>query len=120
MNWTSLPKTPPNWMLDPDLKMIGVSAYLPIVNTSERVNPRNMSSLWATTVKSALDAFATELGEPIFISEVGYRNSSNALYQPWASTNSAPADPEEQAAAYKAVLANILVDPQILGSFFWG
>jgi hypothetical protein len=31
-----------------------------------------------------------------------------------------PSDPEEQAAAYNAALANALVDPHITGIFFWG
>ena len=60
------------------------------------------------------------LGKPIFLSEVGYRNSSDALYHAWNPKSSAPADPEEQAAACDAVLVNSMADSHILGSFFWG
>src|SRR5262249_22516091 len=76
--------------------------------------------LWKKTGKAALDSFAARLGEPIFISEIGYRDSTDALYHSWEAASSAPRDPAEQAAACDAVLANILADSNILGSFFWG
>ena len=100
--------------------MIGVSAYLPILNTPTRVDPKQIPDLWRQNVKLALDNFSTALGEPIFISEIGYRNSADALYHSWESTSSAPADQVEQAAACDAVLTNIASDQHILGSFFWG
>jgi len=120
INWTSLQKQPPSWMHNAYLKMIGVSAYLPLIDTPERVDPNQIFALWRQTVKSALDNFAIELGEPILISEIGYRNSTDALYHSWEPTSSAPPDPAEQAAACDAALANIIPDQHILGSFFWG
>jgi hypothetical protein len=120
MNWTSLQAPPPAWMHNPALKMIGVSAYLPIIDTPERVDPQRMFGLWKQTVKTALDTFAAKLGEPLFLSEIGYRNSADALYHSWESTSTAPPDPAEQAAACDAALANILTDHNLLGSFFWG
>ena len=120
LNWTSvrLPVRP--WMHNPDLKMIGVSAYFSLVNTPERVDSQQIFDLWQKKVKHELDTFAAKLGEPIFISEIGYRNSADTLYRTWESTSAAPPDPQEQAAAYDAALANIIHDQRILGSFFWG
>jgi hypothetical protein len=120
INWTSLVMKIPTWMHNSALKMIGVSAYVPLVDTAESVDPQRISSLWAATVKQKLDTFALELGEPVFISEIGYRNSSDALYQPWVTQTSAPTDPTEQAAACGAVLTSAFNDEHILGSFFWG
>jgi hypothetical protein len=120
MNWTSLQSPPRSWMRNANLKMIGVSAYLPLINTPRRVDPQQIFSLWQQTVKRALDNFAIELGEPIFISEIGYRNSADALYHSWEATSSAPPDQVEQAAACDAALANVIPDPHILGIFFWG
>ncbi len=54
------------------------------------------------------------------LSEIGYRNSADALYQPWQWKSSAPPDPDLQAAAYEAALQNIIRDPYIAGAFFWG
>ena len=119
-NWDILQKQPPSWMRNANLKMIGVSAYLPMVDTPVRVDPQQIFGLWKQTVKPALDNFAIALGEPIFISEIGYRNSADALYYSLESPSSAPPDPEEQAAACGAALANIIPDQHILGSFFWG
>ncbi len=108
------------WMRNANLKMISVSAYLPLIDTPERVDPKQIFDLWKKTVKPALDSFALELGEPIFISEVGYRNSADVLYQSWKSTSSAPPDPVEPAAACDTALTNIISDRHILSSFFWG
>ena len=119
VNWTALQEPPPAWLGASNLTLIGVSAYAPILNTSTRVDPAQIPGLWAAKVKGPLDTFARTLGKPIFISEVGYRNSSDALYNPWNITSSKAADPQEQAAACAAVLSNTLSDQQIFGSFFW-
>jgi hypothetical protein len=71
-------------------------------------------------VQRDLDNFSIAVGRPIFLSEVGFPNCQLALYQPWNSYCTAPLDPQEQAAACEAVLANIIPDRRILGSFFWG
>ncbi|MDQ2713353.1 MAG: hypothetical protein M3Z08_00395 [Chloroflexota bacterium] len=120
MNWGSLQTKPPSWMHNTSLKMIGVSAYIPLVDTPAQVNPKQLPGLWKKRVKLQLDNFSKALGEPIFISEIGYPNRTDALYQPWNTTSTAPTDPAQQAAACDAALANIIPDPHILGSFFWG
>ncbi len=120
MNWSSLSVPPRSWMHNSNLKMIGVSAYLPIVGTPKRVDPKYIAGMWKNTVKSALDNFARALGEPILVSEIGYRNSADALYNSWESTSAAPPDPQVQEAACDAALANLISDPHILGTFFWG
>ena len=77
---------------------------------------------WSPTGYGTADTkWLTELQDMrIFISEIGYRNSADALYRSWEPTSPAPADPQEQAAACDAALANIIPDQHILGSFFWG
>ena len=107
-------------MRNAHLKMIGVSTYSPLVGTPQRVDPKQIFALWKQTVKRELDNFSMALGEPIFLSEIGYPNSVDALYHPWESFSTAPQDPQEQAAACDAALANIIPDQHILGSFFWG
>ena len=119
-NWTQLQTVPPPWMHNPDLKMIGVSAYLSLEQTPTHVDPAQIPALWKQIAQPLLDNYATMLGKPILLSEVGYRNSSDALYQSYNPKTSAPADPEEQAGAYNGVLVNSMVDPHILGTFFWG
>ena len=119
INWNALKKPTLPWMKNPALKMIGISAYVPVIKTSKRIDPQQMPALWGTTVKVLLDHYSTELGEPVFISEVGYRNTVDALYLPWQPKSSAAVDQQEQQGACSAVLQNVLKDPHILGSFFW-
>ncbi len=120
MNWTSLQKTPPSWMHNSNLTAIGVSAYLSLTNTKTRIDPQQMVALWKNIIGNTLDTFAKKLGKPILISEIGYRDSADALYHTWESSSTAPTDPTEQASACNAALANATHDPHIRGIFFWG
>ena len=120
MNWSALVQQPRAWMRNPLLKMIGVSAYLPQIPARERLNQQQIIALWKTTALPTLNTFAQRLGRPIFISEIGYRDTADALYAPWISTSSAPIDREEQMLACSAALENLIPDTSIYGIFFWG
>ncbi len=120
MDWSSLPYSPPSWMRNPLLKMIGISSYAPLINNAVRVNPTSMRALWARMAQRDLDNFSIAVGKPILLSEVGFPNCQVALYQPWNSSCTAPQDQQEQAAATDAALADIIPDTHILGTFFWG
>lgn len=119
MNWSSLSLPLPGWMRDPRLSAIGVSTYFPLVDTRARLEPALLPALWQQKIKLRLDALSLQLGKPVLISEIGYRASSDALYNPWERNTSASTDPGEQAAAYRAALSNILFDSHIQGVFFW-
>ncbi len=120
MNWTSLDDDLPTWMHNPDLKTIGVSEYAPLIDAPTRVDPGQMPALWQQEEKPKLDALAATLGKAILISEIGYRNSADALYNSWEAGSHAPPDPQEQAGACQAALESLIGDPNILGTFFWG
>ena len=119
VNWSALGTPPLHWMSNPLLKMIGISAYAPILGAAQRVDPPQMPALWASKVKSLIDRYSVELKAPVFLSEVGYRNTADAFFQPWQSKSTAAIDPQEQQGACVSVLENVLSDPHILGSFFW-
>lgn len=120
MNWSSLALPLPDWLKNPQLAMIGVSSYIPLLATPQRLDPQEMPALWNEKVKSKLDALASQIGKSVLITEIGYRNSTDALYHTWEATTTAPSDPQEQAGAYNAALSNAWNDPQIAGTFFWG
>ncbi|HEV2579713.1 MAG TPA: hypothetical protein VGT44_02580 [Ktedonobacteraceae bacterium] len=120
MNWSSLVQSMPGWLENPALSYIGVSTYIPLLNTPGRVDPAAMPVLWRDKVKSQLDALAVQLKKPVLITEIGYRNSADALYRTWEATSKAHADPQEQAGAYEAALSNAFSDTHIAGTFFWG
>ena|SRR5438552_9148320 len=120
MDWSSLQTHPPAWMHNSTLNTIGVSTYLPLTDTPQRVDPKQIFGLWKQRVKQAIDNFSEEVGKSMVLSEIGYPNSTDSLYHPWESHSTAPADQEEQAAAVGAALANIIPDQHVLGTFFWG
>lgn len=120
VNWPSLYQPPASWLKDPELDKIGVSEYIPLADTPARVDPDAMPGLWKDKVGKLIDAFSKQVGKQIIITEIGYRNSSDALYNPFNPQSSAPIDTREQAAAYAATLINAFADPHIVGVFFWG
>ena len=72
-------------------------------------------------MKRAIDNFAIHAGKPVVISEIGYRNTADALYLTWDTESpTSPPDPIEQAAACNAALENVMFDSHIAGVFFWG
>ena len=119
INWSSLLQPIPSWMRSPFLDAIGVSLYIPLTEKVERLAPASLPTLWRTKVKSILDKYSVQSGKPLLISEIGYRNRADALYDPWLRTTKARIDPVEQAAAYDAALRNVVGDQHIIGIFFW-
>lgn len=121
-NFTTLGHAPgalPEWFRNPALATIGVSVYFSLTSGPAPVALSQVSSLWATHARAPLDAFSVWLGRPLLISEIGYRESADALYYPFAATSAAPADPAMQAAAYNAALANVIPDRHIAGIYFY-
>lgn len=121
MNWSTLSPPFPSWMSNADLGVIGVSEYIPLTDVRTRIDPAAIFSLWREKIKTLLDTASLTLGKPMVISEIGYRNSADALYHTWYPESTvSPPDPGEQAAACNAALANVIPDPHIIGIFFWG
>ncbi len=120
MNWPSLYVKPASWMKDPDLSQIGVSEYISLVDTSQQVDPNVMPGLWKSKVGDLMDAFSAKIGKSMIITEIGYRDTFDAVYDPWNQNSSAPSDTSAQAAAFYATLVNAFADSHITGIFFWG
>jgi hypothetical protein len=120
MNWTAALKPPQDWMTNPNLSYLGVSVYRPLTTRPAPRDADGLTTLWQYKIGDVLDTLSVKSGKPIVVSEIGYRNSADALYQPWQWKSSAPADPDLQAAAYEAALQNMIRDPYIVGAFFWG
>jgi Glycosyl transferase family group 2 len=119
INWSSLYYPMPSWLENRFLSAIGVSVYVPLTDRPQRLDPHTLPALWHATVGQLLDSFAIQIGKPVFLSELGYRDSADALYNPWDVTSSAQGDQMEQAAAYNAALVNVMSDRYIEGVFAW-
>lgn len=118
-NWSSLTTRPPNWMSNPFLTYIGVSAYQSLVSQPQQLNEAQIQQVWQNQFLPLLDAYSAASGKPILLSEIGYRNTNDALYQPWVHATNAPADPQLQAAAYEGALRAALGDQHIEGIYFY-
>jgi hypothetical protein len=120
MNFNAIGRsTMPRWLTSPLLSYIGVSSYFSLSSSPQRINPGLLPILWYDDAQVALDTFAARLGKPVLISEIGYRNSSDAVYRPFQRLFGERPDPEEQAAAYDAALQDSIHDPNIAGIYFW-
>jgi len=123
LNWSSLYNPIPTWLIhNPSLAAVGVSVYIPLTDIPQRLDPALLPGLWQEKIGKLLDSFAVLIRTPVFISEIGYRDSAFALYRPWERDTQAqaePEDPKEQAAAYNAALTNTITDPHITGIYFW-
>lgn len=120
MNWYPLDPPIPSWYSNQNISMIGVSSYIPLITAANRVDPSAMPDLWRDKVKSILDNLSTKIGKPVLISEIGYRNTSDALYDTWVQDSTLPVDNDEQSGAYSATLTNAVPDQHIAGIFCWG
>ena len=119
MNWTSLKNPVPSWMRDKRINSIGISTYVPLTRYAQRLDARQLPAVWHEKIDVVLDAFAMQLGRPIFLSELGYRNTAFAGYNPWLIRINEPRDDSEQAALFSAALQNIATDTHISGVFLW-
>ncbi len=119
INWSSLYYPLPSWLHHRYLSAIGVSVYTPLTDTPQQLDPITLPALWQATIGKLLDAFAVQIGKPLLISEIAYRDSSDALYNPWEVFTNARTDQVEQAAAYNAALLNLMNDQHIVGVFVW-
>jgi hypothetical protein len=119
MNWTSLDKPVPTWMRDSRIAAIGVSTYVPLTTREQRLDAAQLPALWHQKVGLALDTFAAQLGKPVLLSELGYRDTAYAGYNPWQIQVNEPQDDSEQAALFNAALQNIAADTHIAGVFVW-
>lgn len=121
MNWyPSLTEAPASWMKNSALTAIGLSEYVPLSTSTGRVDPNAMPALWQSKVGQLIDTFSAKLGKPMILSEIGYRSTSDALYNPFSEQSSAATDGQEQAGAYAATLIDVFADSHIIGVFFWG
>ena len=119
INWSGLTKPIPTWMANPSINMVGISEYISLTDNRSSTNIKDIASSWRSHVKGLVDTFATQLKKPVFLSEIGYRSSADALYNPWEKITTYPRSQQLQATASDAALTNIVTDPHIHGVYFW-
>lgn len=117
-NWSNI-AAPRAWMLDPGLAYIGLSEYAPLADHPMTLSVQQLLGVWRTSLLPQIDALSARVGKPVILAEIGYRNTSDALYQPWVHQTDAPPDPRLQADAYEAATRAVFGDPHIEGIYFY-
>jgi hypothetical protein len=124
INWNSLIRngrllTIPSWMRNSALDFLGVSEYQPITESPRSLSTDDILGVWRQQLLPVLDNLSQTTGKQVILSEIGYRNATDALSRPWDHTTSAAADPSLQAAAYTAATHAVFADRHVAGLFFW-
>jgi hypothetical protein len=109
----------PSWFQNPNLNAIGVSTYLPLVDTQSSIPESQATALWNTQIRQSLDILANTVKKPVVLSEFGYRDTYDAGFRPYEFTSSLPQNLQEQAILFNAGFTNILEDQNIIGVFVW-
>lgn len=118
INWDRM-GAPRSWMRDPNLTYLGVSEYQSVANQPVALSEAKIEAFWRQQLLPQFDKFSAATGKPVILSEVGYHYTSDALWNPWRHTSSAPADPRLQADAYTAATRAVYGDPHVVGIYFW-
>jgi hypothetical protein len=119
VNWSTLGAEPRGWMRSSALAYLGVSEYAPLARGGGWLSPDQVATAWQRQILPSLDRISAAAGKPVIVSETGYRNAADALYQPWDHGTRARPDPSLQAAAYEGALRAVYAAPHVAGLFFW-
>jgi hypothetical protein len=100
---------------------LGMNAYFRL---TEEPHPSlvRLEESWKPIVRE-VEAWATGLGKPLVITEVGYPSREGAARDPWDYTVEARPEPEEQATLYRAFLRSWTRARSLAGVYFylwWG
>lgn len=93
-----------SWLKDPLLAAIGISAYFPLESHAHPLSSTTIATRWKNRIKPQLQSLVRYSGHPVVLSELGYKNARNALYQPYAHTTSQGPDPTLQNTALVAAI----------------
>jgi hypothetical protein len=102
------------------LDWIGVNAFYPLASA-----PRASDRVYAENAGRALDSllgFATIVGKPSVLVEVGYTSRPDAAVEPWLwpdGMQGVAVDEREQARALAAITGAAAARPGVLGMFVW-
>ena len=96
---------------------MGVTAYNELTKSND-ASEAELTAAWRA-VRAALVRFASKIGRPLIITEIGYTSQDGAAVHPWDYTLRAPVDLEEQRRCYAAFVDAWKDEPRLAGVFFW-
>lgn len=119
LNWNAVQQWEP-WMRSPLLTAIGIDAYFPIESSPHAPTPSAMMNHWIHAINPLILGLHHYSGHSIVVSEIGYKNSTNALTHPYSHTTSYPPDPVLQNQALVTGIKATTQTHAIAGVFVFG
>ena len=100
--------------------LAGMCAYFPLARDGY-TPPAKQDELVAAWRKKReeLEQFATQLGKPLLLTEVGYLGQRGAAAWPWKEGSSEPVDLEDQRRCYAAFSETWTGSSVLRGVYFW-
>ncbi len=115
-NWDDVDRT----VVLGDLDVIGINAFYPLAQDAGAGEATLLEG--ARGVRERIHALAEAWGKPVLFTETGYTTRPDPAVRPWEWPDSMTAvrvDEAAQAAAYRALLAPLLDEPDFAGFFVW-
>jgi hypothetical protein len=115
-NWDDVENT----VILGDLDVIGINAFYPLAEQAGA--PESSLLEGARTIRRRIHALAEAWGKPVLFTETGYTTRPDPAVRPWEwpdTMSGVRVDEAAQAAAYRALLAPLLDEPDFAGFFVW-
>jgi hypothetical protein len=103
-----------------DLDVIGVNAFFPLADKDGADDDTLLEG--ARRVRDEVHALAETWQKPVMFTEIGYTTRPDPAVRPWEWPDAMKGihpDERAQAAAYRALLAPLLDEPDFAGFFVW-
>jgi hypothetical protein len=115
-NWDDVDQT----VILGDLDVIGINAFYPLAQKAGA--PQAALLEGARAVRETIHALAERWGKPVLFTEIGYTTRPDPAVRPWEWPDAmahVQVDEAAQAAAYRALIASMLDEPDFAGFFVW-
>lgn len=103
-----------------DLDVIGINAFYPLADEAGARDEKLAEG--GRRVRDKVHALAERWAKPVVFTEIGYTTRPDPAVRPWEwpdTMTGVRLDEEAQAAAYRALLAPLLDEPDFAGFFVW-
>jgi hypothetical protein len=115
-NWDDVDRT----VVLGDLDVIGVNAFYPLADTPGAPEARLAEG--GRDIQQKIHALADAWHKPVLFTEIGYTTRPDPAVRPWEwpdAMSGVKVDEAAQAAAYRALVAPLLGEPDFAGFFVW-
>jgi len=115
-NWDDVDQT----VILGDLDVIGINAFYPLAQRADA--PEATLLRGARAIREKIHALAERWSKPVLFTEIGYTTRPDPAVRPWEwpdAMSHVHVDEAAQAAAYRALIAPMLDEPDFAGFFVW-